>query len=78
MSMHDRLVITISGHDTYEVTANHMDRTIAKHLPDSPYGLRLRIDTHPGNRFEPGHFDNLITVTELLMVLAYLDGTQLY
>jgi hypothetical protein len=74
MSMDDVLVIYLTGHGRFSCTADEMDRAIQHHLPASPYDLRQKIDAHPNNTDAPGHFDRLITVTEYLMVLAYLDG----
>lgn len=74
MAMTDIISITIKGHGEFYTTADQMDRTLAHYLPASPYGLRHKIDGHPNNINSPGHYDDLITVSEYLMVLAYLDG----
>lgn len=74
MSMNDELALYLTGHGTYRCTADEMDRALAHYLPASPFDLRQKIDNHPNNTEAPGHFDDLITVTEYLMVLAYLDG----
>lgn len=74
MSMTDELSIHLTGHGEFRVTADQMDRTLAHYLPASPYDLRQKIDAHPNSTEAPGHFDRLITVTEYLMVLAYLDS----
>lgn len=74
MAMTDIISIEIQGHGEFYATADEMDRTISRYLPGSPYTLRQKIDVHPNNTERAGHFDNLITVTEYLMVLAYLDS----
>lgn len=74
MAITDTIGITITGHGVYACSANEMDRTIARHLPASPYDLRQKIDSHPNNTHAAGHYDGLITVTEHLMVLADLDS----
>lgn len=74
MAMTDKLSITLTGLGEFHCTADEMDRTIAHYLPASPAGLRQKIDNHPNNTDRSGHYDRLITVTEYLMVLAYLDS----
>lgn len=74
MAMTDRVSVTLTGHGRVSVTTGAMDRTIARYLPASPFGLRQKIDTHEKNGYKPGHYDDLLTVTEYLMVLAELDG----
>lgn len=74
MAYDDTLSLDLTGFGTYRCTADEMDRAITHYLPASPYDLRQKIDNHPNNTDAPGHYDRLITVTEYLMVLAYLDG----
>lgn len=76
MAMNDEIRIAISGHGAFRCEAFQMDRAISRHLPGSPHGLRQKIDSHENNTFPPGHYDGLITVTEYLMVLAWLDAQQ--
>lgn len=76
MAHNDELCITLTGYGEVIVTANDFDMAISRHLPGSPYTLRQKIDAHPNNTDAPGHYDRLITVTEYLMVLAYLDSCR--
>lgn len=76
MAYNDQVCIWITSHATYNVTANDLDRAIARYLPGSPYGLRQKLDAHPRNSFLAGHFDDLTTVSEYLLVLAYLDSSE--
>lgn len=78
MSLMDTISITIDGHGEFRVTPNQMDRSIARYLPDSPFGLRVKIDAHDRNQFPSGHYSDLLTVTECLIVLAELDGPAPY
>lgn len=74
MSMHDQLVMTITGHAQIVVTAYQFERALNCHLPCTTRDLRRKIDAHPNNGFKPGHYNNLDTFTECLMVLTDLDS----
>lgn len=73
MSMTDEISIMITGYGEFRITADQMDQAINHYLPSSPYTLNNKIDAHPSNSHEPGHYCDLITVTEHLIVLIYLD-----
>lgn len=77
MSMHDKIEARLTGHPLIETTMNSLDRSIVRYLPASPFGLRQKIDQHPANGFAPGHYRNLITLSECLLVLTELDDRQL-
>lgn len=72
MAVADNIRATITGHGTYQTSVNHFDLVIARYLPNSPYELRKLIEER--SDYPPGHYDDVHTVTELLLILAELDG----
>lgn len=74
MAYTDDIGITLTGYGYLEVTAQEYERAITRYLPGTTAGMRKKIDDHPNNSDAPGHFDQLDTFTEYLMVLAYLDS----
>lgn len=69
----DEISLVITGYGEFRVTTEQMDRAISYYLPSSPYTLNNKIDAHPSNSHEPGYYSDLITLTEHLVVLIYLD-----
>lgn len=76
MAMGDLITIGLTGHGTFTVTADGLDCAMSRYLPGSPYSLRQKIDAHEENDRPAGTYDNLITVSECLMVLAWLDAKK--
>jgi hypothetical protein len=73
--MHDQMTVHLSGHPAVTITTFSLDQAMAHYLPASVYDLHRKIDGHKNNEFQPGHYRNLDTVTECLMVLADLDSS---
>jgi hypothetical protein len=74
MAGHDKIAIGLTGQGWFEVTAFDVDRAMSFYLPAAPYELRQKIDLHDQNTFPTGHYRDLDTVFECLVVLAYLDN----
>lgn len=72
MAITDKITINITGHGQFQTDANHFDLMISRYLHDSPNGLRKKITER--SVYPAGHYDDVHTVTELLMILAELDG----
>ncbi len=72
MAITDKITINITGHGQYQTDANHFDLMMAKYLHKSPCELRQQIEER--SDYPPGHYADVHTVTELLMILAELDG----
>lgn len=73
MAMSDEFSIMLTGLGEYRVTALQFDCALVHYLPASAFDLRRRINTHPNNDHRAG-VDHLMLVSELLMVLAWLDS----
>lgn len=74
MAMTDELTLTITGLSEIRIMAYQLDVAIERYLPASPYDLRRKINTHENNPRDGKPYDDLLTVTELLMVLVWLDN----
>lgn len=74
MALNDELSVEITGLGSFACTVSEFDRTITHYLPASPYDLRRKINMHERNPRDGKAYDHLMTVTELLMVLAYFDS----
>lgn len=73
MSLTDEISMMITGLGEFRSTANEFDRTMAHYLPASSYDLRRKINMHESNPRDGKAYDHLMSVTELLMVLAHFD-----
>ena len=74
MAMTDEIGIMLTGLGEFRVAAYQFDVLIDRYLPASPYDLRRKINMHENNPRDGKPYDDLLTVTELLMVLAWLDS----
>jgi hypothetical protein len=72
MAITDLISINITGHGRFTVEVNDFDRMMVRHLPASAYGLRQKINER--SDYPAGHYDDVHTVTELLMILAKYEG----
>lgn len=72
MALADNISIHIHGHGWYQTSAERMDLLIERCLPASVAGLRQQIIDR--GDYPAGHYDDLHTITECLMILAELDG----
>ena len=72
MAITDKITVNITNHGQYQTDVNHFDLMIGRYLPASPYELRQKITER--SDYPEGHYDDVYTVTELLMILAELDG----
>lgn len=73
VALNDELTLTITGLGEFRTTPNEFDAAMAHYLPASSLALRQKINTHPYNPLDGKPYDHLMSVTELLMVLAHFD-----